>query len=692
MKHYIKAILCTFAALFLVGLSLLNAPQSNAANSYLPHWEHIPDGEPRLFEDPDNPGKYRVYIYGSHDTRKDKYCGYDLVTWSAPVENLNDWRYEGIIFESIVNGEPDVLFAPDVVEQKDENGKKTYYLYPNNQSSGRGGMIAKSDSPKGPFEVCNWKDENKTKADGVLGFDPAVFIDDDGRVYGYWGFQSSNMAELDPDTMCTVKSGCEILRESDTGIDGSEGDNFRFFEASSLRKVKDKYVFVYSRNTKDGEFGLGASNSTLAYAYADTPLGPWTYGGTLIDARARETDENGKAICALQSWGNTHGSILEVNGQWYVFYHRCINNSMYSRQATVEAIDVNVTEDGKVEIKEAEVTSQGFEIDGLNPYKMQTAGSACFLTGGPQIEAHYDESNPGSNVINIRNGSIVGFKYLNFDAGKGSRDKNKMAVQFLPKGKNGTIDIMIDRPWEQDGGTKIGTIEISADDDKDGVVKTAEIDNLSEMKGKHALYFVFKGGSGNLCDLKAFQFGEDTVTDEDEGQDYVKPEETIPPTPTSDPNANTSAPGSSTAPASPSPAAVNTTAPSTAPNKTALLKGKSFTIGSLVYKITKADLSVKGTVTVTGAKKKTAKSIQIPDSISISGTKFKVTAIDKAAFKGYKKLKNIKIKATGLKKIGKQAFKGIYTKAKFTVPKKQLSKYKKMLKKAQGVTKSMKIK
>ena len=282
---------------------------------------------------------------------------------------------------------------------------------------------------------------------------------------------------------------------------------------------------------------------------------------------------------------------------------------MYSRQATVEAIDVNVTEDGKVEIKEAEVTSQGFEIDGLNPYKMQTAGSACFLTGGPQIEAHYDESNPGSNVINIRNGSIVGFKYLNFDAGKGSRDKNKMAVQFLPKGKNGTIDIMIDRPWEQDGGTKIGTIEISADDDKDGVVKTAEIDNLSEMKGKHALYFVFKGGSGNLCDLKAFQFGEDTVTDEDEGQDYVKPEETIPPTPTSDPNANTSAPGSSTAPASPSPAAVNTTAPSTAPNKTALLKGKSFTIGSLVYKITKADLSGKGTVTVTGAKKKTAKSI-----------------------------------------------------------------------------------
>jgi hypothetical protein len=43
----------------------------NGANPYLPLWEHLPDGEPRVFEDPDNPGKYRAYIIGSHDTRFD---------------------------------------------------------------------------------------------------------------------------------------------------------------------------------------------------------------------------------------------------------------------------------------------------------------------------------------------------------------------------------------------------------------------------------------------------------------------------------------------------------------------------------------------------------------------------------------------------------------------------------------------
>lgn len=695
------------------GISLPQAKKSRAANSYLPHWEHIPDGEPRLFEDPDNPGKYRVYIYGSHDTRKDGYCGYDLVTWSAPVDDLNNWRYEGVIFESIVNGKADVLFAPDVVETKDENGNKTYYLYPNNQSSGSGrtGMIAKSTSPKGPFEVCNWKDENHTSTDGILGFDPAAFVDDDGRVYGYWGFQSSNMAELDPETMCTLKEGSKILTEKDTGIDGSNGDNFRFFEASSMRKVKDKYVFVYSRNTKDGEFGLGASNYTLAYAYGDTPLGPWTYGGTLVDGRARETDQKGKVICSQMSYGNTHGSILEINGQWYLFYHRCINNDMYSRQATVEAIDVNVTEDGEVQIKEAEVTSQGFEINGLNPFKKQTAGSACFMTGGPNIKAHYDTSNPGSDVVNIKNGSIVGYKYFNFDLGKGTRDKDILAVNLVPKGKDGTVTIMLDRPWESDGGTEIGSIDISASDDPEGVLKTAEIDSLSSIEGKHALYFVFKSsGSSVLCELNSFQFGDSTVTDEDEGQDE-KPEESPAPD---------VAPSSSPAPvpgntATPSPAVPSPTVPAVVkPSEDPLAVGKVHTVGNFTYKITKADSTGKGTVLLTGTKNKKIKSIRVPETIHIKGTKFRVAGIGKAAFKGCKlasravigknvttignnafeackKLKNIEVKTTSLKKVGKKAFKGIHKKARFTVPQKQLKKYKKLFKSAKALAKSMKI-
>ena len=59
-------------------------------NPYLPLWEHIPDGEPYVFEDPDQPGKQRVYIYGSHDSRITDYCGREQVVWSASVDKWQE--------------------------------------------------------------------------------------------------------------------------------------------------------------------------------------------------------------------------------------------------------------------------------------------------------------------------------------------------------------------------------------------------------------------------------------------------------------------------------------------------------------------------------------------------------------------------------------------------------------------------
>ena len=71
---------------------------ANAQNPFLPLWEHIPDGEPYVFEDPDKPGSFRVYIYGSHDNLRTHYCGRDQVVWSASVDNLREWRYDGVIY------------------------------------------------------------------------------------------------------------------------------------------------------------------------------------------------------------------------------------------------------------------------------------------------------------------------------------------------------------------------------------------------------------------------------------------------------------------------------------------------------------------------------------------------------------------------------------------------------------------
>ena len=131
---------------------------ATVGNPFLPLWEHIPDGEPYVFEDPDHPGKFRVYIYGSHDTLIKGYCGRELVVWSASVDSLNNWRYDGEIFSVTKNAKGeylydgdlgDVLYAPDVALKVDSTGKKTYYLYPNDQIDDRNGLIAKSDRPRG---------------------------------------------------------------------------------------------------------------------------------------------------------------------------------------------------------------------------------------------------------------------------------------------------------------------------------------------------------------------------------------------------------------------------------------------------------------------------------------------------------------------------------------------------------------
>jgi hypothetical protein len=510
-------------------------------NPYLPLWEHIPDGEPYVFEDPDNPGKMRVYIYGSHDNLITEYCGRDQVVWSAPIDDLSNWRYDGIIFtvNKNANGEAfdsvgtaDVLYAPDVALVVAPDGEKTYYLYPNDQAGGRNGLIAKSKRPNGPFEVCNWSADDPNKSDGVLQFDPAVFVDDDGRVYGYWGFQRSYGAELDPATMATVKPGTQIVEDMISSLE-QPGD-FRFFEASSIRKIKDKYVFIYSRWTKNGEFGLPDTNYTLAYAYSDNPLGPFTYGGTIIDGRGREKDEQGNVIASATVSGNTHGSICEINGQWYVFYHRQTGLNEFARQAMVAPIEVKVQEGpgGKVEISEGEYNSEGFSLNGLDPMERHSAGIACWYTGpkvaehqwpnnvfygsyvdatygtDDNMEAPYDLRNSTNPVVNNTDGSIVGYKYFNFTQTHG-KENVQLLLRLIPEGIDGTITIMADRPWVSQG-VILGTIQLKADMPKSSTEMSVSLPALAKLTGKHALFFTFSSPTKekSICTLEDFVFRE----------------------------------------------------------------------------------------------------------------------------------------------------------------------------------------
>ena len=510
-------------------------------NPYLPLWEHIPDGEPYVFEDPDHPGKQRVYIYGSHDIERTMYCGRDQVVWSAPVDNLQDWRYDGVIFRIDKNrdGKPfneeglfDVLYAPDVCLVVNPDGTKTYYLYPNDMGWKRNSLVAKSSRPDGPFEVCNWSKDNPNETEGIMGFDPGVLVDDDGRVYGYWGFSQSFGAELDPATMATLKPGTEVVVDMVSNL--HQDGIFRFFEASSIRKIEDKYVFIFSRWTADGESGLPDTNYTLAYAYSDYPLGPWTFGGTLIDARGRETGENGETIVSATPTGNTHGSICQIGGQWYVFYHRQTGRNEFARQAMVSPITVDVEEGpgGKVVISEGEYTSEGFAQEGLNPLERHPAAIACWYTGPKPWRQHGDDMFSGSyiepgygtedrfdapwdlrnnmnRVVNNTDGSIVGYKYFNFNKTHGMK-KLQLLLQLVPEGIDGTVTVWADRPWASQGGIPVCSFNLFADMPQVSTEVRIDVPAIARMQGKHALYLTFsseeKGKS--LCALESLVFSK----------------------------------------------------------------------------------------------------------------------------------------------------------------------------------------
>ena len=261
-------------------------------------------------------------------------------------------------------------------------------------------------------------------------------------------------------------------------------------------------------------------------------MGPWTYGGTIIDGRGREVNEQGDTIASATIDGNTHGSICEINGQWYVFYHRQTGLNEYARQAMVAPITVKVEEGkgGKVEISEGEYTSEGFALDGLNPLERHSCGIACWYTGpkkaihnwpnntfygsyvaatygdSDKFDAPYDIRNNHNPVVNNTDGSIVGYKYFNFNTTQGR--KLELYLTLIPEGIDGTITIMVDNPWESRGGVELGTIALKAGMTQTATELKACLPKLGSMSGKHAIYFKFVSDTKekSLCTLENFVF------------------------------------------------------------------------------------------------------------------------------------------------------------------------------------------
>ena len=412
-------------------------------NPILPLWEYIPDAEPRVFGD-------RLYLYGSHDrVACDAFCDHKLKVWYADVDDLSNFKCSGVSFSTRdADDRPSdtkewtqsELYAPDVVEK---DGK--YYLYA--YIVGSKGCVGVADKPEGPFKLLSrYKySENDAGDDGIFN-DAGVLVDDDGKVYIYYGFTESNFNEINPVNMYEIIGGSHmrpVIPDSD-----DVPEDRRFFEASSPRKINGRYYLIYSPR----------KGSRLAYAISDSPKGPFEYKGYIVD---NSVDYPG---------GNNHGSLMQVNGQWYIFYHKMTNNTIMSRRACVEPVEI--FPDGT--IPPVEMTSLGFDKS-LDPYKPTPAEIACVLKGGCFVTELDIFDRP---VVNIKKGAVIGFKYFDF-GDDFSSVRYTCALKVRGQGCHSRVDVILD---DYENGELIGEVRVGL---SDGVYKG----KIKAVTGRHALFF-----------------------------------------------------------------------------------------------------------------------------------------------------------------------------------------------------------
>jgi len=461
-------------------------------NPYLPSWEYVPDGEPHVFGD-------RVYVYGSHDRFQGyAFCLNDYICWSAPVDDLSDWRYEGVIYKRTDDPKnPDgemCLYAPDVTQGADGR----YYLYyVLDQLSVV--SVAVCDTPAGKYEFYGYVHY----PDGTLlgsgeaekgqhQFDPGVLYED-GKVYLYTGFCPKNISErvgamatvLEPD-MLTIKEAPVIVAPSLPHGAGTGYEGHTYFEAASIRKIGDTYYFVYSTNL----------HHELCYATSKNPTGKFTFRGTIVSAIDLGIDHYKPADMPINYNGNNHGGIENINGQWYIFYHRHTNGSSFCRQGCIEPI--TILEDGS--IPQVEVTSSGAgrTLIGKGEYPSYIACHLFRQTDEvvpvrpgfwvesplPRItqEGRDGDENPGF-IENMRDGAIAGFKY--FDC----KDIRRITVKVrggsagTGGGKGGRMEVSL--AWD---GQLCGSVPVGGSNEwKEYSAEIAIPD------GVHALYFKYVG-------------------------------------------------------------------------------------------------------------------------------------------------------------------------------------------------------
>lgn len=353
----------------------------------------------------------KMYVYPSHDIptpaekpgRKDWFCMEDYHVFSST--NLTDWTDHGVIVDQKqvpwVDGSSYSMWAPDCVEKDG----KYYFFFPANvkrDSTNRGGFgvgVGIADKPEGPFVFQPKPIKN------VRGIDPCVLIDKDGQAYIYWVQAGLSVAKLKPNLLELDSEPMSI-----TGLPNG------FKEGPFTFERNGKYYFTYPLVQNKTE--------QLAYSVGDSPMGPFKFGGIIMDE-------------SPDCWTN-HQSIVQYKGQWYLFYHHNDYSPNFDKNRSICADSLFFEADGS--IRKVVPTKRGVG---------QTAA-----TGTIQLDRYSAIGKSGASIAFLdTTNRFAGWKTVFEQAGAWVRynavlfsSKTKCVEVRVQSTTGGTMQIRLDKP------------------------------------------------------------------------------------------------------------------------------------------------------------------------------------------------------------------------------------------------------
>ena len=410
-----------------------------------------------------------VFLFTGHDEDSATSKGFimdDYLCFSTT--DMVNWTHHGPVFST-----PSLGWAAkhnaNAAQVSYRDGKFFYYISPWSELPDNGDCIAigVSDVATGPYKDALGKpfisnSQTKYSKHPWEDIDPTILIDDDGQAYMYWGNNSLYCVKLNRD-MVSYSGDIITFDIKDKAAFGPD-----YEEAPWIFKRKNMYYMMYAAHVPEAVY----------YASSTSPTGPWKYGGVVMKAFAQG------------SMGN-HPGVAEYKGKWYFFYMNEDLPNGHDKRRAVNVMEFEFNADGS--IPELNHSKAGITkpVKYLNPFQQTQAETIAWEVG---VETSA-EAATGVYVSDIDNGDYI--KVRSVDFGKGAKS---FEANLATGAAGGSIEIRLDSLT----GPLAGSVAVK----NTGGWKKWEKQStkIKNTKGIHDVFFVFKGGEGDLFNFDFWKF------------------------------------------------------------------------------------------------------------------------------------------------------------------------------------------